>query len=131
MFYNPNKKKKPVLGSEVLQKMFEGGNSILSQQFIRWKLWGKWGEFVGPTMAKQCEPVGYYKGTLYIWVKHPTLIQQLTFLKDQMRNQINHRLNMKYVTEIRFTLDRRSVPANSTQELKQVIEKIAPQIDED
>jgi hypothetical protein len=97
-------------GTEVLQKLFEGGNSPLSQQFIRWKMWSKWDQVVGPTLAKQTEPVGLQRSTLWIWVPHSTVLHQMTFLKDNILQVVQKAYPKLKVTEIRFTLDRKQTP---------------------
>ena len=119
-------KSKFSLGSEVLQKLFESGKSPLSEQFIRWKLWARWSEFVGPTVAQNTEPVGFSRGTLYLWVRSSSWMQQLTFMKDHIQQTINQKLERQFVKNIRFTLDRREVPAGSQVEFKNVIHKMAP-----
>ncbi|WP_413289019.1 DUF721 domain-containing protein [Bdellovibrio sp. HCB337] len=126
-------KSKFSLGSEVLQRLFESGNSPLSEQFMRWKLWARWGEFVGPTVAQNTEPVGFYRGTLYLWVRNSSWMQQLTFMKDPIQHAINQKLGRQFIKNIRFTLDRREVPNQQAaqQEFKNVISKIAPENDED
>ena len=97
-------------GTEVLQKLFESGNSPLSQQFIRWKMWSKWEQVVGPTLAKQTEPVGLQRSTLWIWVPHSTILHQMTFLKDNILTAVQKAYPQLKVTEIRFTLDRKHTP---------------------
>lgn len=89
-------------------------------QFIRWKLWKKWSEYVGPTMAQGCEPVGYYRGKLYVGVKSAAWMQQLVFMREPMKDAINKKLQQQYVREIHLTMDRKSVPgdAQGSQELK-------------
>lgn len=111
-------------GADVLQSLFEKGNSPLSEQFVRWKLWSRWSEYVGASLADQCEPVGYFRGTLWIWVKNSTWLQQLVFLKNDMRTNINQRLQLNYVLEIRFTTNRREVPqSENAQFTKGMIRK--------
>jgi hypothetical protein len=97
-------------GTEVLQKLFEGGKSPLSQQFIRWKMWSKWEQVVGPTLAKQTEPVGLQRSTLWIWVPHSTILHQMTYLKDNILQAVQKSYPQLKVTEIRFTLDRKQTP---------------------
>ena len=125
-------KSKFSLSSEVLQKLFEGGNSPLSEQFMRWKLWARWKDFVGSTVAQNTEPVGFYRGTLYLWVRNSSWMQQLTFMKDHIQKSINQKLGKQFVKNIRFTLDRREVPGQNEnqQEFKNVIAKIAPERDD-
>ncbi len=88
--------------------------------FIRWKLWKKWPDYVGPTMAAISEPVGYQRGVLFVWVKNSAWMQQLVFMREHMRDTINKKLQQEYVKEIRLTMDRKSVPgeAQASEELK-------------
>ncbi len=124
---NPNfKKKKLTLGSEVLQSLFENGKSPLSEQFMRWKLWAKWEEVVGPTIAKNAEPVGFQRGTLYVWVRNSTWMQQMIFMKDPIRDTINQKFENNFVRFIKFTLDRHDVPQADDTAFKSMIQKIAP-----
>lgn len=123
------KKSEPLLSSEVLQALFENGKSELSIHFLRWKLWKQWPEFVGPTISQNSEPVSYYRGTLYVWVKNSAWMQQLVFMREPMRDAINSKLQKNYVREIRLTMDRRSVPSDpdSAFQLKQSIQSLMSQ----
>ena len=124
--FDEPKKKKPTLGLEVLQGLFENGSSSLSQQFIRWKLWKKWDEYVGQSIASISEPVGYRKGTLHVWVKNSTWMQQLIFTLEPMKESINQKLGFNYVEVIHLTLDRKKVPtsAEETAQLKKSVENL-------
>jgi predicted nucleic acid-binding Zn ribbon protein len=121
LIVNPKKKTNLSAGSEVLQALFENGKSELSVHFIRWKLWKKWSEYVGPTMGGISEPVGYHRGVLFVWVKNSAWMQQLVFMREHMRDTINKKLQQEYVKEIRLTMDRKAVPADAqaSQELRE------------
>lgn len=93
---------------------------------MRWKLWAKWEEVVGPTIAKNAEPVGFQRGTLYIWVRNSTWMQQMIFMKDPIRDTINQKFENNFVRFIKFTLDRHDVPQSDDSEFKSMIQKIAP-----
>jgi predicted nucleic acid-binding Zn ribbon protein len=121
-----NKKRKLTLGSEVLQSLFENGKSPLSEQFMRWKLWAKWEEVVGPTIAKNAEPVGFQRGVLYVWVRNSSWMQQMIFLKDQIRDTINEKFENNFVRYIKFTLDRRDVPQDDQTGIREMIQRLAP-----
>lgn len=127
-------KKKPKgklsVGSEVLQSLFENGKSPLSEQFMRWKLWAKWDEVVGPTIAKNAEPVGFQRGVLYVWVRNSSWMQQMIFMKDPIRDTINQKFQNNFVKYIKFTLDRREVPTQDQTNFKDMIQKIAPPEDD-
>ncbi|WP_347358265.1 DUF721 domain-containing protein [Bdellovibrio sp.] len=119
------------IGSEVLQRLFENGKSPLSEQFMRWKLWAKWDEVVGPTIAKNAEPVGFQRGVLYVWVRNSSWMQQMIFMKDPIRDTINQKFQNNFVKYIKFTLDRREVPTQDQTDFKEMISKIAPESDDD
>lgn len=125
---NQEKKPKFSLSSQVLQSLFENGKSPLSEQFLRWKLWAKWSEVVGPTIAQNAEPVGLRYGTLYVWVKNSTWMQQMVFMKDQMQETINRKMEKDFVKNIRFTLNRHEVPGGQDQQanLKDQIARVTP-----
>lgn len=109
------KSEKLALSSEVLQGLFENGKSVLSEQFIRWKLWKKWAEFVGPTISNISEPVGYKRGILYVWVKNSSWMQQMIFMIEPLKENLNGKLGINYVRGIHLTLDRHAVPGEESQ----------------
>lgn len=117
--------KKLSLGSDVLQSIFENGKSPLSEQFIRWKLWKKWPDFVGSSISAVSEPVSYRRGTLYIWVKNSSWMQQMVFMLEPMKDKINSMVGFSYVKSIHLTMDRHSVPSTEeSPELRQQMAKL-------
>lgn len=115
--------------SEVLQRLFEDGKSPLSGPFLRWKLWMKWREVVGDSIADSTEPVGYQRGCLWLWVKNSAWMQQMTFMREDIRATINRKMGVEFVQTLRFTLDRREVPRDAADqdEIRRVIAKVAPE----
>ncbi len=113
-------------GTEVLQGLFENGKSSLSEQFLRWKMWAKWDSIVGSTLSKQCEPVGFQRGVLIIWVPHSTVMQQMLFLKENILQAVSKNFPQVTIRDIRFTLDRKSVPeeAQSRHHAKKFVAKM-------
>lgn len=112
----------------VLQALFENGNSPLSGPFLRWKMWKRWDEYVGPTIAEVTEPVGFYNGTLYVWVKNSTWIQQMSFMRDSLTKKLNEKLGgTKKIRRVQFTLNRNMVPTDtdSQEALKTWIKSLA------
>ncbi|MGE0633222.1 MAG: DUF721 domain-containing protein [Pseudobdellovibrionaceae bacterium] len=116
--------------STVLQRLFEDGKSPLSAQFLRWKLWGRWSDYVGSTIAAQTDPVGYLDGTLYVWVSNATWMQHLSFVRSQMKTNINTKLGKSFVKDIRLTLDRRQVPKADETDLQGTIAKLVSEGDD-
>ena len=102
--------------SDVLQGLFEGARSPLAGGFKRFQLEYEWPQVVGASLASDTLPVGYFKGTLYVWVSHPTLMHQMGFLKDEIKVKINRHLKMEYVKKIVFTLDRKAAGPKEGEE---------------
>lgn len=127
MVFYRRKKSELKPGSEALLGLFENGKTPLSQQFLRWKIWKKWNEFVGPTISQHSEPVGYFRGTLYLWVENSSWMQQLVFMKDPLKDTINKKLGFDFIRNIHLTLDKKSVPrdAEEAKELRNAIGKLS------
>ncbi len=121
-----NKNKHLTLGSDALHSLFENGKSPLSQQFLRWKLWRRWEDYVGPSIAHVSEPVGYVRGGLYIWVKSSSWMHQMVFMRETMRDKINEKLGFDFIRQIHLTLDRKSIPrdAEEARALKESIRRL-------
>jgi hypothetical protein len=86
------------------------GNSPLSDQFLRWKIWRFWPEIVGDTLGKVCEPVGFERGRLYIWVKSSARLQEIRFFEDTLKEKVNAHVGRTWARSLRFTLDRHGIP---------------------
>jgi len=86
----------------------------------------KWREIMGAGIADNSEPVGYQRGTLYLWVKSAAWMQQMHFMKQQMKDVIAKKFHPTFVRDIRFTLDRREVPNFNDEEFKSQVSKFVP-----
>lgn len=115
--------------SEVLQRLFEDGKSPLSGSFMRWKLWARWKEIVGPTIAASTEPVALQRGCLWLWVKNSTWMQQMHFMREDIRAKVNEKMGNDFVKTLRFTLDRREVPNTGEDQdaFRRALAKVAPE----
>jgi predicted nucleic acid-binding Zn ribbon protein len=111
------KNRDPLTSSQVLQSLLEDGKSELSEQFLRWKLWKKWPEIVGETISQNSEPMSFFNGTLYVWVKSSTWSHHLSFMVEELKQKLNDQAGERWVRRIQFTTDRGSVPMpqNSTR----------------
>lgn len=107
-----SQKKKPELtnASKVLQSLLANSKSPLSDGFLRWKLWRFWPQVVGETIASYCEPVGYERGKLLVWVKSSARMQEIRFFEADLVKKVNEYTGKSWVRSVRFTLDRHSVP---------------------
>jgi hypothetical protein len=122
------KKSELLAASRVLQGLLGNGKSALSDGFLRWKIWRFWSQIVGPTLAKHCEPVGYERGKLFIWVKSSARMQEIRFFEDTLKTKVNEHVGRDWVKTIRFTLDRHGVPSTAevSEEFKKMLEQDAP-----
>jgi hypothetical protein len=121
------------ISSQVLQSLFEDGKSPLSEHFLRWKLWSRWKELMGESIADNSEPVGYLQKKLYIYVKNSSVMHHMYFLKKNMIQKIAKEFHPNFVKEIIFTLDKKSVPkeSNQVESLKDNIDRILQRDGED
>jgi len=63
-------------------------------------VWNVWAEVVGPLLASRTEPLRIEDGKLFVRVANSTWMQELQFLKDEIRHRLNHRLGAQIVREI-------------------------------
>lgn len=115
---------------EVLQGLFENSNSPLRGPFLRWKLWKKWPEFVGASISAVSEPVGFREGKLVVWVKNSSWMQQMVFLKEQLKDTLNTKLGSPEIKEIQLTLTRNLVPvdAQERKDLEDIIGRVSHEL---
>lgn len=102
--------------SNILQGLFDQGQSPLKDQFQRWKLWHQWREVAGPVISSYSDPVGFQRGVLVVWVKSSAHMQELTYILENLRERVNEHVGRNYVKSIRLTLDRKAVPMTSESE---------------
>jgi predicted nucleic acid-binding Zn ribbon protein len=113
---------------EVLQSLLQNSKSPLSDQFLRWRLWKAWPTVVGEKLAARSQPVGYSRGTLYVWVESSSWLQELTYFHRQIRDKSNAFAGKSWIRSVRFTLDKKSVPTNPEDQaaLEKFLEKRSP-----
>jgi hypothetical protein len=63
-------------------------------------VWNVWAEVVGTLLSSKADPVRIEDGKLFVAVANSTWMQELVFLKDDIRNRLNHRLGGTIVREI-------------------------------
>lgn len=105
---NPKRIAQLTQASDVLQGLLQNSKSQLSDGFVRWRLEQEWPEIVGETIAAQTMPCAFDKGLLFIWVKHPTWMQQLHFFQNDLKEKVNAHLGYSWAKQIKFTLNRRA-----------------------
>ena len=104
-----SEKKRLTSAVDVLQSLFEKGNSGLSGQYCCWKLAQKWEEVAGETVAANCKPDKYIKGTLYLAVIHPVWLQQIKFMEKEILKNVNEFVGKPWATEIKCFVTGREI----------------------
>jgi predicted nucleic acid-binding Zn ribbon protein len=74
------------------------------------KLWPK---VVGPQIAAQTQPDSWRAGTLFVKATSSVWVQQLHFMKDDIRRKLNELAGSMVVREILFTVGHRPAPRNT------------------
>ena len=72
-----------------------------------------WPQAVGAQIAAQTQPDGWRAGTLFVKTTSSVWVQQLHFMKEDIRQKINELAGKTAVKEIHFTVGYRLAPKNS------------------
>ena len=67
-------------------------------------VWNVWAEVVGSLLASKAEPVRIEEGKLFVRVANSAWMQELQFLKDDIRSRLNHRLGASVVRGLYLVL---------------------------
>jgi predicted nucleic acid-binding Zn ribbon protein len=67
-------------------------------------VWEVWERAVGPEVAKRTSPISLRRGTLLVAVATAPWMQQLSFLRENIRDSVNQAMGHALVRDIRFRL---------------------------
>lgn len=93
--------------SDLLKGLMRNVQSPLASGFLRLQLETQWQQVVGERLGKLCKPVAYFDGILDVWVGHPTWMQELWYVKDDIKQKVNRHLGREWCKEVRFTTNQR------------------------
>lgn len=68
------------------------------------EVWNVWREVVGDLLASKAEPSRIEAGKLFVKVSNSTWMQELQYLKEDVRRRLNQRLGAPIVREIHLLL---------------------------
>ena len=68
-------------------------------------LWSHWDAVVGPTVARHARPHRLQRGVLSVIVDSPEWMQEVQFLKHELRERLNARLGRPVVRAIFVALE--------------------------
>lgn len=77
----------------------------LRERLREYSLWPHWQDTVGATIAKHARPLRIRRGVLCVAVDSSVWMQELQFLKESIRAQLNVRVGSDVVSDIFFVLD--------------------------
>jgi len=71
------------------------------------RIWAVWDEVVGPSISKNAQPLWIKHGRLRVNVTDPIWLQELGFLKQNIKEKLNEKLGRDAVRVIEFRLKSR------------------------
>jgi len=80
----------------------EFGGSVFGNRLKELVIWQHWSKAVGASIAAHTRPLRIYGGQLTVLVSSATWMQQLNFMKEELRNKLNHTLGDEQVKSISF-----------------------------
>lgn len=66
------------------------------------RIWNVWDDVVGPAISKNAQPLRIKNKKLKVRVSDPIWFQELQFLEEQIRDNLNKKLGRKAVVKIEF-----------------------------
>jgi hypothetical protein len=67
-----------------------------------YRIWSFWNDEVGEAIAQRAQPAGYHRGVLSVRVTSHAWMQELQFLKEDIRQRLNARLGHDQIRDIYF-----------------------------
>jgi len=129
------KMRRPLTVADLLNAVYHG--TPTEKRLREGKVWLVWESAVGPQIAGRARPVSFRDGTLTVAVSSAPWMQQLTFLKKGITEQLNARLGEELVRDIYLKAGKaeHSNPRTSPKKLNRrslsavELQKIAEQTD--
>jgi hypothetical protein len=72
------------------------------QELRAYRIWTFWNDEVGDLIARRAQPARFRDGVLFVSVASHSWMQELHFLKDDLRHRLNARLGADLVQDIFF-----------------------------
>jgi hypothetical protein len=72
------------------------------QQLEGYRIWTFWNNEVGSHIARRAQPLRFRNGILFVTVSAHSWMQELQFMKDDLRERLNARLATPLVRDIYF-----------------------------
>ena len=85
---------------EVLHSLFSEGK--LAGKMKEYRAFSLWSEVVGSTIASHTTAERMVKGVLYVRVDSSVWFNELSLIKEEIRNKLNQRVGVEVVKDIKF-----------------------------
>ena len=92
----------PRLLGKVLKK-FIASNSI-GESITQLELLSHWEDILSPVLCKHAKPIGIKGNELIVEVSSSAWLNELSFLKSELKNRLNKEAGRELIKEIRFYL---------------------------
>jgi hypothetical protein len=108
----------PVRLGDILEKVVtscgqdQSAREKLKQGFKENRIFAVWEDAVGQTMALHARPERIQRGQLIVFVSDSAWLQELQFLKTDIKKKLNKRLGRGTVRDIRFQIGKISKSVN-------------------
>ena len=89
------------------------------RRLAAYRVWTFWTDEVGPAVAARAEPAAFRDGILSVRVSGAAWMQELQFMKEELRERLNHRLGAPMIRDIYFVSGPAPRPVRATAPAKQ------------
>ncbi len=92
----------PHLLANVLKKYIH--SKSLGEDLLKIEVLSQWDEICPPIIARHARPIGFKDKKLSLEVNSSAWLNELTFFKKDLINELNRKAEKKVIKEIRFYL---------------------------
>ncbi len=89
---------------DIIGDLMSGSNLPFNPE--NYNIWKVWDEVVGQSIARHARPIRMLKGKLMVEVSESIWLQELEYLKDTIKTNLNERLGRIAIERIDFRLTR-------------------------
>lgn len=108
------KKGKPEPLALLIGSSFKG--TALGERLKELEIWQKWDSAVGPAIAGRARPLRYSSGLLTVQVANSAWMQQLSFMKSELRERLNSLIGDDRIKEITLKSGKIKIEENLEEE---------------
>ena len=98
------KKRSLISASDILEDIFKNKRSVLSDGYFLCQLVSFWKDIAGESIAKAGQPVKVSKQELTISLPSSSHLQEMQFIKKELRRKINQQFPHRKIKRIRLKI---------------------------